>query len=83
MDLHHMDEVSKGGGDDPTNLIALCPNCHRFYHNGIITPDAIYTYKAMLVALSLAFDRESIDLLLFLNEIPEQHEDYLIVSGDG
>jgi hypothetical protein len=83
MDLHHIDKVSKGGGDTPTNLIALCPNCHRLYHNGIITSDAIYTYKAMLVALSHAFDREAIDLLLFLHKIPAQHQNYLIVSGDG
>jgi HNH endonuclease len=83
MDLHHITEVSKGGGNTPANLIALCPNCHRLYHNGIITQDAIYTYKAMLVALSHAFDREAIDLLLFLDKIPAQHQNYLIVSGDG
>jgi hypothetical protein len=37
----------------------------------------------MLVALSHAFDREAIDLLLFLDKIPAQHQNYLIVSGDG
>ena len=83
MDIHHIVEVSKGGKNDLTNLIVLCPTCHSLYHRGNITPDAIYTYKAMLVTLSNAFDREAIDLLLFLNKIPTEHQNYLIVSGDG
>jgi hypothetical protein len=80
LDLHHICEVSAGGGDDPANLIALCPTCHALYHRGTISSDAIYAYKAMLVALSNAFDREAIDRLLFLAMHPR---DYLIVSGDG
>ncbi|MGB8987239.1 MAG: hypothetical protein WCC37_11600, partial [Candidatus Sulfotelmatobacter sp.] len=62
------------------NLIALCPNCHRLYHTGTIPRDAIYAYKAMLVAISRAFDLDAVDRLLFLNACPK---DFLIVSGDG
>lgn len=80
LDIHHMWEVSAGGGDDPSNLIALCPNCHRRYHQGDIPATAIYSYKAMLVAISRAFDLEGIDRLLFLDKCPN---DFLIVSGDG
>jgi hypothetical protein len=78
--MHHMDEVSNGGGDDPSNLIALCPNCHRLYHSHVISRDAIYSYKSMLVALSRAFDLEAVDRLLFLSDCKQ---DFLIVTGDG
>ena len=80
LDIHHIWEVAAGGGDDPANLIALCPTCHALYHRGTISQDAIYSYKAMLVAISRAFDLEAIDRLLFLNILPE---DYLVLSGDG
>lgn len=80
LDMHHIWEVSAGGGDDPSNLIALCPSCHALYHRGTISADAIYAYKAMLVAISRAFDLEAVDRLLFLSPL---EKDFLIVSGDG
>jgi hypothetical protein len=80
LDMHHIWEVSSGGGDDPANLIALCPTCHALYHRGTISQESLYAYKAMLVALSNAFDVETIDRLLFLSICPK---DYLVVSGDG
>lgn len=80
LDLHHIWEVSAGGGNDPSNLIALCPTCHALYHRGTISQDSIFAYKAMLVALSHAFDFQSVDRLLFLNMCPQ---DYLVLSGDG
>ena len=80
LDMHHIYQVAEGGGDDPSNLIALCPTCHSLYHRGYISSDAIYAYKAMLVAISRAFDLEAVDRLLFLNML---RKDFLIVSGDG
>lgn len=80
LDLHHIYQVKDDGGDDPSNLIALCPTCHALYHRGTISRDAIFAYKAMLVAISRAFDLEAIDSLLFLNQLSK---DFLIVSGDG
>jgi hypothetical protein len=50
------------------------------YHRGNITSDSIYTYKAMLVAISRAFDIDAVDKLLFLNGCAK---DFLVVSGDG
>jgi hypothetical protein len=78
--MHHIWEVAEGGGDEPFNLIALCPTCHALYHRGTISADSIYAYKAMLVAISRAFDLEAVDRLLFLNMCPK---DYLVLSGDG
>jgi hypothetical protein len=78
--MHHIWEVSAGGGDDPSNLIALCPTCHALYHRGTISSEAIYTYKAMLVAITRAFDVEAIDKLLLLDSCSK---DFLVISGDG
>jgi hypothetical protein len=80
LDMHHIWEVSAGGGDDPANLVALCPTCHALYHRGTIREESIYSYKAMLVAVSRAFDLDAVDRLLFLSPLPK---DGLIVSGDG
>lgn len=80
LDMHHIWEVSAGGSDDPSNLIALCPTCHGLYHRGNIKAESIYVYKAMLVAITRAFDVEAIDQLLFLEACKK---DFLVVSGDG
>lgn len=80
IDLHHLVEVSDGGGNEASNLIALCPNCHALHHRGTISAESIYLYKAMLVAITGAFDLEAIDRLLFLESCDT---DFLIVSGDG
>ena len=80
LDIHHIWEVSAGGGDDPSNLIALCSHCHGLYHRGTIKIESIYVYKSMLVAITRAFDLEAIDRLLFLESCKK---DFLVVSGDG
>lgn len=80
IDLHHIEEVSVGGGNELSNLIALCPTCHALYHRGTMSPDSIYVYKAMIVSLSRAFDIDAVDKLIFLSQVGT---DYLVVSGDG
>ncbi|WP_178915176.1 HNH endonuclease signature motif containing protein [Natronomonas gomsonensis] len=34
LEVHHLHRRSDGGPDDPENVIALCPNCHRRRHHG-------------------------------------------------
>lgn len=34
LEVHHLYRVSDGGVDEPENVIALCPNCHREVHYG-------------------------------------------------
>src|SRR6266550_6027505 len=80
LDMHHIWEVSASGSDDPSNLIALCPTCHALYHRGTIRQESVFVYKAMLVAITRAFDVEAIDRLLFLESCKK---DFLVVSGDG
>ncbi len=56
IDLHHMLEVSEGGGNEQGNLLPLCPTCHALYHRGEIKRESIYTWKSVLISLSQAFD---------------------------
>lgn len=52
LDIHHIEQKSKGGTDEHRNLIALCPNCHRMAH------EKLYTAKE-LSGKSLAHTFES------------------------
>ena len=80
LELHHIEYVRNGGGDGPENLLPLCPNCHAMHHNGLIPVDSVRHWKGMLIALNHAFDRASLDLLLFLNLTQGQQIWY---SGDA
>lgn len=82
VDLHHIVPVRSGGAHQAGNLLALCPTCHALFERGKLHDDAIRSWKAVLVALSSAFDRSTIDDLLFLRGL---HKDRgpLAVSGDG
>ena len=34
LEVHHLHRRGDGGPDDPENVIAVCPNCHRRVHHG-------------------------------------------------
>jgi hypothetical protein len=78
LDLHHLNPVADGGLDDPDNLLALCPNCHRRHHNGEIPIESLRSWKMLLVALNHAYDKHSIDVLLLLGRMGT-----LWITGDG
>ena len=78
LDMHHLDNVSKGGLSSAENLLALCPNCHRLHHQGHIPTESLRTWKMVLLSLNEGFDRKSIDILLLLHKIGE-----LLLSGEG
>jgi hypothetical protein len=80
LDLHHIVQVSEGGGNVLENLLALCLNCHGLYHRGTISRESIYVWKSTLVSLLRAFDLVALDQLLFLNK-PEVERSQ--VTGDG
>src|SRR4051794_3943382 len=58
MDVHHILEVCEGGGNDPLNLLAVCPTCHALFHRGVITRDSIKHWKARILALNQVVDVE-------------------------
>jgi len=78
LDIHHMILVSKGGPNEPSNLLALCPNCHALHHSGEIPETSIRAWKFLLMSLNEAFDRRSVDVLLALDRLEDVY-----VSGDG
>lgn len=80
LDLHHIVAVEEDGPNALSNLVALCPTCHALYTRGTISPEAISAWKTMLVALSHAFDTETISHLLFLQQT---QTDDVWVTGDG
>lgn len=61
--------------------MALCPTGHALHHREGITIESIRTWKAILVALSQAFDVDAVDKLLFLSILEDPK--MLKVSGDG
>jgi len=76
LEIHHIIWVKDGGGNNQSNLIALCPNCHALHTRGNIPMHAILTWKSLLVSLNNP-NRESVDLLLVLYE-----EEQLIDQSD-
>lgn len=73
-----MDYVSEGGDNSPSNLLALCPNCHHLHHKSHIPSDSIRAWKMLQLTLNEAFDKNSIDILLALDYIGG-----VIITGDG
>jgi len=80
LNIHHIVHVEEKGGNETSNLIALCPTCHALYHGGHIKKESIGIWKGMLVSLSQAFDKEAIDCLLFLEMLGVEGSP--IISGD-
>ena len=79
IDLHHIVEVAEGGGNERSNLLALCPTCHALFHRGEISREAIRVWKGVLVSLNEGFDRDTKDKLLFLSLKDRPH----LYSADG
>lgn len=52
LNVHHVIARAKGGNDEPSNLVVLCPNCHAMAHavsrGGVIT-----TREALIAALNV------------------------------
>jgi hypothetical protein len=67
LEIHHIVRVRDGGGNQQSNLLALCPNCHSLHTQGHIPRAAIETWKSLLVSLNNPH-RASADLLLVLYE---------------
>lgn len=80
IDLHHIIEVSDNGPNEAYNLLAICPTCHALHYRGTIPQDSIKVWKGMLVTLTGAFDKATIDDLIFLFKTPRH---VLMLSGDG
>jgi hypothetical protein len=78
LEIHHLEQVSEDGSNEPSNLLALCPNCHALHHSGRIPHASLRTWKHLILALNHAFDTRLVDLLLALRKL-----EAVIVSGDS
>src|SRR5262245_54602352 len=68
LEIHHLEQVSDGGSNQPSNLLPLCPNCHTLHHKKIIPLSSLRAWKHLLLALNQAFDTRLVDLLLTLRK---------------
>lgn len=50
VDLHHIIPWEECKKHDYSNLIALCPNCHRMAHRGKIDRKSLLIYKDLLIS---------------------------------
>jgi predicted HTH domain antitoxin len=65
LELHHIVRVRDHGGNEPSNLIALCANCHALHTRGHIPITAVRVWKEMLISLN-SVNRSNVDVLLHL-----------------
>jgi HNH endonuclease len=91
IDIHHIVEVFKGGGNDFSNLLALCPTCHALYHRGEITQESIKHWKGRLVALNQVVDvqaeidkriQEALTRQGAVRSKGEQREGFALAAGE-
>lgn len=75
LELHHLDWVKDGGGNEPANLVALCSNCHDLHTRGHIPRAAIDAWKQMLMLMNASLDRDSLDLLIFMYDLEKRSSD--------
>jgi len=47
-DMHHIIPQSKNGSGDHSNLVYVCPNCHRMIHEGKIDINTISTFESKI-----------------------------------
>ncbi|NOR71292.1 MAG: hypothetical protein GQ532_16600 [Methylomarinum sp.] len=52
LEVHHLKRLSDGGSDQISNVVAICPNCHRELHSGINKKkllDKVYSNNSNLI----------------------------------
>lgn len=47
LQIHHIKPVSQGGDNKDSNLVILCPNCHKLAHAHLISVEELKTAKKM------------------------------------
>lgn len=84
LEIHHIDELNKGGITEYNNLIVLCPNCHtRVHANNVPSKDELKNYKRKQeIAYELPIlSRLRIEEKILINELVEKTpEEQLIFS---
>jgi hypothetical protein len=57
LEVHHLTELSDNGSDSPTNVIAVCPNCHARISYGIDGKEFNNLLKTKILNLEIQYDK--------------------------
>lgn len=71
VDIHHIIEWAECREHHPSNLIALCPNCHRRAHKGEIDRKSLRLYKHNIQFVHDKFSTVEVDILTRLAKSSE------------
>jgi hypothetical protein len=83
LEIHHIIWVRDDGGNEASNLLALCPNCHSLHTAGHIPAEAIKVWKGVLLSLN-SYNRAIVDILLYLYRQKQSPiGQYIQYSGDA
>jgi hypothetical protein len=58
LDVHHIKQEAAGGLDEDSNLIVLCPNCHRHFHSFKHQEGVLKSIKSMAIKHSSKISNE-------------------------
>ena len=53
LDIHHIKPIAEGGSDAVSNIIALCPTCHRKVHSNDLSSKVLREIKTKKVNSSV------------------------------
>jgi hypothetical protein len=70
VDIHHIVPWAQSQSNEYSNLIALCPNCHRLAHAGKIDRKSLRLYKVNLRFAHDKYSQLEIDVLFELSKMP-------------
>ena len=79
LDIHHLEYVSDDGGNDPANLLPLCPNCHGLHHSGVIPRESIRAWTVSYTHLDV-YKRQVEALLDPPEQIQQNGNDGFVVE---
>lgn len=51
LEVHHLFRLADGGPDTVENAVAVCPNCHRHFHQGADSGELVRTTRARVPRL--------------------------------
>ncbi len=53
LEIHHIKSLKEGGYNSISNIVALCPNCHRELHNGVDSKKRLEDLKKRIARITI------------------------------
>ena len=85
LDTHHIAPQNSGGGDEASNLIDLCQNCHQFIHRltHLLRKGDTQRIAHLLASNYQGFPQKTHDLLLKLASTAMKEEDAAVRTEES